>query len=134
MGTRILVVDDDRLIRAGLAQCLQQAGYDVEQAASGSTALAEATRDMPDLVLLDYKLPDGSGIDVLRAIRKLSPRTPVVMITGHASIGGAVEAMRDGASDYIAKPFEMEDLLRTVQRALETSDLREQVARHREDA
>jgi DNA-binding NtrC family response regulator len=134
MGARILVVDDEKLIRWGLAQGLEQAGYNVDQAATAGEALESIGRDMPDLALLDYKLPDRSGIDVLRAIRKLSPRTPVVMITAHASIGGAVEAMKDGAYDYIGKPFEMEDLIQTVQRALETGNLREQVARQREAA
>jgi DNA-binding NtrC family response regulator len=89
---------------------------------------------MPDLVLLDFKLPDGTGLDVLRALRKLSPRTPVVMITAHASVGGAVEAMKEGAYDYIGKPFEMDEVIQTVSRALETGQLREVVARQREDA
>jgi len=134
MGARILIVDDEKLIRWGLAQGLEQAGYNVEQATTANEAIDATARDMPDLVLLDYKLPDRPGTDVLRAVRKLSPRTPVVMITAHASIGGAVEAMKEGAYDYIGKPFEMEDLVQTVQRALETGNLREQVARQREDA
>jgi DNA-binding NtrC family response regulator len=134
MGARILVVDDEKLIRWGLAQGLEQAGYTVEQAATAAEALECIAREMPDLVLLDYKLPDKLGIEVLRAVRKQSPRTPVVMITAHASVGGAVEAMKDGAYDYIGKPFEMEELIQTVQRALEAGNLREQVARQREDA
>ena len=134
MAARILIVDDEKLIRWGLAQGLEQAGYTVEQATTAGQALEAVVRDMPDLVLLDYKLPDRPGTDVLRAVRKLSPRTPCVMITAHASIGGAVEAMKEGAYDYIGKPFEMEDLIQTVQRALETGNLREQVARQREDA
>jgi DNA-binding NtrC family response regulator len=134
MAARILVVDDEKLIRWGLAQALEQIGYTVEQAATAGEALDAVAREMPDLVLLDYKLPDKLGIEVLRAVRKLSPRTPVVMITAHASVGGAVEAMKDGAYDYIGKPFEMEELIQTVQRALETGNLREQVARQREDA
>jgi DNA-binding NtrC family response regulator len=134
MGARILVVDDEKLIRWGLAQALEQAGYTVEQAATAAEALECVGREMPDLVLLDYKLPDRLGIEVLRAVRKQSPRTPVVMITAHASIGGAVEAMKDGAYDYVGKPFEMDELIQTVQRALEAGNLREQVARQREDA
>jgi DNA-binding NtrC family response regulator len=134
MGARILIVDDEKLIRWGLAQGLEQAGYNADQATTAAEALEAIARDMPDLVLLDYKLPDRPGTDVLRAVRKLSPRTPVVMITAHASIGGAVEAMKEGAYDYIGKPFEMDELIQTVQRALETGNLREQVARQREDA
>jgi len=134
MNAKILVVDDERLIRWGLCQALKDAGYPTEQAATAAEAIEAVGREMPDLVLLDYKLPDRSGIEVLRAVRKLSTRTPVVMITAHASVGGAVEAMREGAYDYIGKPFEMDELIQTVARALETGSLREEVARVREDA
>jgi DNA-binding NtrC family response regulator len=102
MSARVLVVDDEKLIRWGLCQSLKDAGYGTEQAGTVSEALDAVGREMPDLLLLDYKLPDGSGIDVLRSVRKSSPRTPVVMITAHASVGGAVEAMKEGAYDYLA--------------------------------
>jgi two-component system response regulator AtoC len=134
MNARVLVVDDERLIRWGLCQALRDAGYIAEQAATAGEAIESVEREMPDLLLLDYKLPDRSGIEVLRVVRKSSPRTPVVMITAHASVGGAVEAMKEGAYDYIGKPFEMEELIQTVGRALETGQLREEVARVREDA
>ncbi|HVS09533.1 MAG TPA: sigma-54 dependent transcriptional regulator, partial [Planctomycetota bacterium] len=134
MAARILVVDDERLIRRGLSQALRDSGYATEEAGTAGEALASIARDMPDLVLLDYKLPDRSGIEVLRELQRTSPRTPVVMITAHASIGGAVEAMKHGAYDYVGKPFEMEELLQTVARALEAGHLREEVARQREDA
>ena len=87
MSARILVVDDERLIRWGLCQALKDAGYVTEQAGTAGEAIEAVGREMPDLLLLDYKLPDRSGIEVLRAVRKLSPRTPVVMITAHASVG-----------------------------------------------
>src|SRR5678815_4290542 len=106
MSARVLVVDDERLIRWGLCRALKDAGYVAEQAGTTNEAIETVERDMPDLLLLDYKLPDGSGIDVLRAVRRASPRTPVVMITAHASVGGA----------------------------LETGQLREELARSREDA
>jgi DNA-binding NtrC family response regulator len=128
MTSRVLVVDDERLIRWGLCQALKDAGYAAEQAGTANEAIEAVGRDMPDLLLLDYKLPDRCGIEVLRAVRKTSPRTPVVMITAHASVGGAVEAMKEGAYDYIGKPFEMEELIQTVNRALETGQLREQIA------
>jgi DNA-binding NtrC family response regulator len=134
MSARVLVVDDERLIRWGLCQALKDAGYVPEQAGTVAEALEAIGREMPDLLLLDYKLPDGSGIDVLRSVRKTSPRTPVVMITAHASVGGAVEAMKEGAYDYLGKPFEMDEVTQTVGRALETGHLREVVARSREDA
>jgi two-component system response regulator AtoC len=131
---RILVVDDDRLIRASLGQALRESGYAIDQAGSVAEALALLAQDMPDLVLLDYMLPDGSGVDVLRQIRRLSPNTPVLMITANASIHGAVEVIKEGAFDYVAKPFDLDALLLKATRALETGHLREEVARHREEA
>jgi DNA-binding NtrC family response regulator len=132
MTSRILVVDDERMIRWGLCRALEEAGYQVDQASGGREALEIATRESPDMVLLDYRLPDLTGIDVLRGLRRSLPRVPVVMITAHASIGGAVEAMKEGAYDYISKPFEVEEVIQTVQRALEAGRLREEVARQRE--
>ena len=134
MTANVLVVDDERLIRSGLCRALMDAGHAPGQAATAGEAIEAIGREMPDLVLLDFKLPDRSGIEVLRAVRRASPRTPVVMITAHASVGGAVEAMKEGAYDYIAKPFEMEELIQTVDRALEAGQLREEVAHARETA
>jgi two-component system response regulator AtoC len=134
MTGKVLVVDDERLIRWGLCQALKDAGYLSEQAATAGEAIEAIGREMPDLLLLDYKLPDRSGIEVLRAVRQASPRTPVVMITAHASVGGAVEAMKEGAYDYVGKPFEMEELMQTVGRAIEAGHLREEVAHAREIA
>jgi DNA-binding NtrC family response regulator len=130
---RILVVDDERMVRWGLRQALEKAGYLVEEASTGAEALEVFGRETPDMVLLDYKLPDRSGLDVMRAMRKTAPRVPVLMITAHASIGGAVEAMKEGAYDYVSKPFEVEDVIQTVARALETSRLREELAHQREE-
>jgi DNA-binding NtrC family response regulator len=131
---RILVVDDERLLRAGLSRALQDAGFSVEQAGDMAGALKAFAREVPDLVVLDFKLPDGTGLDVLREMRKLSPRTPALMITAHASVDGAVTAMKEGAFDYLSKPFETDELIQKVARALETGQLREEVARQREDA
>ena len=98
----------------------------------GATVRA-VRREVPDLVLLDYRLPDQTGIEVLRKIRRLAPRIPIVMITAHASVSGAVEAMKEGAYDYIGKPFEFEDVEQTVARGLEAARLREEVAHQREE-
>ncbi|MCK6447757.1 MAG: sigma-54 dependent transcriptional regulator [Planctomycetes bacterium] len=130
---RILVVDDERMVRWGLRQALEKAGYLVEEASTGAEALEAFGRETPDMVLLDYKLPDRTGLDVMRTMRKAAPRVPVLMITAHASIGGAVEAMKEGAYDYVSKPFEVDDVIQTVARALETSRLREEIARQREE-
>jgi len=133
MIPRILIVDDEKLVRWGLRKALEQAGFQAVEAATGAEALEVCADEVPDMVLLDYKLPDKDGLEVLRGLRKLAPRLPVVMITAHASIGGAVEAMKGGVYDYISKPFEVEEVIGSVTRALEAGRLREEVARQREE-
>ena len=125
MGARILVVDDEKLIRWSMTQALEQAGYVVEEAETAGQALGACERELPDLVLLDFRLPDQNGNFVLQKLRETAPKLPVIMITAHASVPGAVEAIRDGACDYISKPFEISDLLNAVGTALEYSRLRE---------
>jgi len=132
-GERVLVVDDEKMIRWTLTRALTEAGYAVEEAASAAEALAAVEREMPDLVLLDFKLPDRSGVEVLREIRRLTPEVPVILITAFSSVEGAVSAMREGAYDYRSKPFEIDDLLLAVRRALEASGLREEVRALREE-
>jgi len=131
--SRILVVDDEKMVRWGLRRALEESGYQVDEAATAAEALESISGETPDMVLLDFKLPDRSGIEVLREMKKVAPRVPAVMITAHASIDGAVEAMKEGAYDYISKPFEVEDVTQTVGRALEAGRLREEVARQREE-
>ncbi len=132
MSTRILVVDDEKMIRWSLRTRLEQAGYSVEEAETGEAALAAAGRETPDLVLLDIRLPDVSGEEVLKSLRAAAPDLPVVMMTAHASVEGAVAAIKQGAYDYLVKPFEVSDLLLTVGRALDASTLRREVSRQRE--
>ena len=127
-------MDDERLIRGSLARALEDLGYDVDQAADAAEALQAFRDEVPDVVLLDFKLPDRSGVEVLQELSRIAPRVPVVMITAHATLGGAVEAIKEGAYDYIAKPFELDEVVQTVARALEASRLREEVARTREKA
>ncbi len=131
---RVLVVDDENLLRWSLREELQRAGYQVDEAANAGLALESAARETPDLVLLDLRLPDRSGVEVLRELRQSYPRLPVVMLTAHASIDGAVEALREGAYDYLAKPFDMEQVLRALKRATETAQMREELAHVRERA
>ena len=131
--SRILVVDDEKMIRWGLRTALEQSGYQVEEAETAAAAIEAVNRETPDVVLLDYKLPDRTGLEVLRAIKPIAPSLPVVMITAHASVDGAVEAMKVGAYDYFGKPFEIEEVLLTVGRALEAGRLRRQVAYQHEE-
>ena len=112
----ILVVDDDRLIRSSLSHALEGAGYEVDAAQSAGEAIASLRRRPYGLLLLDCQLPDLHGVQVLGMARDLDPHLPVVMITAQASLDGAVEAVKAGADEYLAKPFELDHLLGVVAR------------------
>jgi DNA-binding NtrC family response regulator len=120
----VLLVDDDSAFRGVLASELQRAGFAVVPAASGEEAVRRAAELEPELVLLDLRLPDASGLDVLRTIREKSPASDVIMLTGHGSIDTAIESIRAGAFDYVAKPCPLDDLEVRMQRALERQGLR----------
>jgi DNA-binding NtrC family response regulator len=127
MPSRLLVVDDERLIRWSLENTLQDAGYDVTVAEDGASAM-RAMRDEPlDLVLLDLKLPDTDGLHVLKQVKETQPDVQVVIMTAYADVATAVEAMRLGAYDYVAKPIDFEILGVTLRNALETRQLRQKV-------
>jgi len=117
---RILIVDDEEVLRDVLDAVLRREGFEVVMAASGEQALAVLDEDEAvDLVILDIMLPGISGIDTLRAIRIANPRLPVIVITAYSSIDGAIEAMKHGAFHYIPKPFKNEEVILTVNKALE---------------
>lgn len=116
---RMMVIDDDQVIRKGLKRILEQAGYEVEDFASGHLAIEELQLQSFDLVITDLKMPGMSGLDVLKAINVLQPEVPIVLITGYATVETAVEAMKHGAVDFIPKPFTPKDLLEKVVLALE---------------
>jgi DNA-binding NtrC family response regulator len=118
----ILVVEDDPHMRAALRAALHRAGYPVEVSADPVEARAKMRQKEFALVLTDLKMPNGSGMVVLREVRTRSPRTPVILLTAHGTVETAVEAMKEGASDFIQKPFSFEDLQDAVRRALEASD------------
>lgn len=112
--TAVLVVDDEKNIRLTLEQCLSQAGYEVEVAVSGEHALQKIQERGYDLVLLDIKLPDLDGLEVLRRLKRHRPDQTVVMITAYGSVETAVEALKVGAVDYLQKPFTPEEIRNTV--------------------
>lgn len=122
MTARILIVDDDRSIREALAERLKLR-FSVQQAASGREAL-EVARSGPDVVLLDLQMPHGDGLSVLRGLKAEGIETTVIVITAYGTIEKAVEAMREGAYDFLLKPFEPALLEETIRRALERSSLR----------
>ena len=124
----ILVVDDERLVRWSLQQKLEQWGYHVIVAEDGTTALARIQMDSPDLITLDVKLPDISGIEVLSELRNRKVQSPVIVITAFGVVDDAVRSLKLGAYDFIEKPINFEKLENAVRNALETRRLRTEVA------
>jgi two-component system response regulator AtoC len=122
----ILVVDDESLIRWSLKERLTAEGYDVIEAETASDAVVQAGRGV-DLVLLDYKLPDGDGLTVLQQIKQQTPEALVILMTGFSSVENAVQAMKLGAFHYVNKPFNLDEVMLLVEKALETSQLRREV-------
>ena len=128
---KILVVDDEHLIRWSLEQNLKKQGYEVITAGSGEDALQLVREQQPDLVLLDIQLPGISGIEVLEKIKEFDEDIIVIMLTAHGGLETAVNAMRLGAFDYVSKPFNLDELSIIIKKALENSDLKQEVVRLR---
>ncbi len=114
----ILVVDNEHSVRMTLAMLLKGSGHQVLEAAAGRAAIEKLREEPVSLVITDLKMPEVSGLDVLREVKALRPETEVILLTGHGTIESAVEAMRLGAFDYVTKPFEPSELLHRVQNAL----------------
>ena len=129
----ILVVDDEALIRWSLTERLKAEGYQVLEAETGRDALEKLPEGV-DLVLLDYKLPDTDGVSVLRKIKEFDQDILVILLTAYASVETAVEAMKLGAYHFANKPFNLDDVVATVERALETTRLRREVRQYRTNA
>jgi two-component system response regulator PilR (NtrC family) len=123
---RILVVDDEPSMRELLAIVLRREGYEVIQAENGHAALEALERQMVDLLISDIKMPDMSGVDVLRAAKQIDQDVLGIMITAFASTDTAVEAMRLGACDYLSKPFNVDELKIKVREKLESRSLRQE--------
>jgi len=117
-GRKVLVVDDEAVAANSVRRTLSRRGFRVDEAFSGNEALNRILSEMYDLVLLDMKMPDTNGLELLPIIKKHRPNLPVVMVTGYASIDTAVEAIQRGASDYVAKPFTPDELFTATNRAI----------------
>ncbi|MBI3989043.1 MAG: sigma-54-dependent Fis family transcriptional regulator [candidate division NC10 bacterium] len=119
----ILVADDDRAIREALAKILSKEGFQVLLAEDGRKALDLLRTHRAQIILADLKMPGLSGLELLKAAKAISPEVEVIMITGHGSIEEAVEAMKEGAYDFITKPFQRVSLMKAVRKALEKQAL-----------
>jgi DNA-binding NtrC family response regulator len=133
MGKRVLIVDDEKNMRWVLGEALTGAGYEVAEAADGKAALAAVSEQEPDIMVLDHRMPAPDGMEVLRRVRAKGSSFPVIMLTAHGNVETAVEAMKAGASEYLTKPFDLEELKLTIQKALEYHDLAAEVERLREE-
>ena len=129
----ILVVDDEALIRWSLTERLRAEGYEALEAETGQAALEKLPEGV-DLVLLDYRLPDTDGVSVLRKIKEFDQDVLVILLTAYASVDTAVEAMKLGAYHFANKPFNLDEVTATVERALETTRLRREVRQYRSNA
>jgi DNA-binding NtrC family response regulator len=122
--TSILVVDDEAVVRESLGDWFREDGYDVEVAESGSQALQKAAEKQYDIALLDIKMPSMDGLELQARLREACPELATVMMTAYASVETAVRALKEGADDYIVKPFDPDDLLRLVRRLQEHRNLK----------
>ncbi|MDX1632852.1 MAG: response regulator, partial [Thermoanaerobaculia bacterium] len=115
----VLVVDDEASIRESLRMILEYEGYDVEEARSGGEALTKVASRAPDALLLDIKMPEMDGLEVLRSLKSQGYEMPVLVISGHADVATAVEATKEGAYDFFEKPLQRERVLLTLKNAVE---------------
>jgi len=127
--SKILVVDDDPNLRKTLADILRVKGYACVVAGNGGEAIAAAERENISVALIDLMLPDMSGLEVMARIKKLSPLTEAIILTGHASMDSAIEATRRGAFSYLLKPYQMDDLLRNIQHGIDRQQAQTEIRR-----
>lgn len=116
--SKILVVDDEDALRTVLSGELTSEGYDVHTAGDGDEAIQNLQRENFDLILLDIKMPKLNGFEVLKFVKEKYPKTKVVMLTGFADLKNAIESKKLGAEDFVSKPYDLVDLLTTIERVL----------------
>ncbi len=124
---RILVVDDDEFVCNSLKWLLADDGYDVETASDGKSALVVLSRHAFDLVLTDLMMPDVDGLAVLREVKRVSPHTAVIILTGYGTLEAAMAALKEGAYDFLTKPCDDGEMRYKIQGALDLKRLRERL-------
>jgi DNA-binding NtrC family response regulator len=117
---RILVIDDEARVRVGMRRFFEANGFEVLEADTATAAEQEFRVRPPDLVILDYSLPEKTGLELMPLLKQIDEHVPIVMVTGHGTIDIAVQAVKQGADDFIEKPVRMPALLEIVQRVLES--------------
>lgn len=115
----ILIVDDDTGVRSGLSRFLQIKKYRTDEASSGEAAIKMAYTNEYDVIILDQVLPKMCGTDTLVELKKITPQSKIIMVTGFGTINDAIDAIRKGASEYVRKPFDTDELLTVINRCLE---------------
>jgi two-component system, NtrC family, response regulator AtoC len=133
-GSTVLIVDDERTLARAVKAFLSEAGYEAEVAGDGEKALELVESLRPDVVFADVRLPGMSGIDLLRRIREFDPAIPVIIMTAHGTIEGAVEAVKLGAFDYMKKPLDLEELKLLADRARENALMKQELSYYRRRA
>ncbi len=133
MKRRVLVADDEKNMRWVLAQALEGEGFEVVQAVDGKEAIASVSDQIPDILVLDHKMPAPDGMEVLRRLRADGHTFPIIMLTAHGNVALAVEAMKAGATEYLTKPFDLEELKIAIDKAIRIGNLAAEVERLREE-
>lgn len=124
---KILIADDEKNMIWAMKKALKDEGYRILTASDGEEAVGTILKDDPDLILLDLRMPKLDGMDVLKKIKENNIKSPVIMITAHGTMESAVDAMKLGAIDYISKPFDIEELKLVIKKALNISNMQEQI-------
>jgi DNA-binding NtrC family response regulator len=128
----ILVVDDELFVRELLLEFLSSQGYEVELADSGEKALELAQIQPPDVVLMDLKMPGMDGVQTLKEMKKTAPDALTIIMTGYPTIESSIEALRQGAHDYVVKPFKLNDLKSSIEKAFGEQKLKLEIGRLRQ--
>lgn len=126
MNKYILIVDDEESLSFFLKKALEDNGYQVETAVSLADAKKSIQSKFPDLILLDLNLPDGNGLELYSLIKEKSMGIPTIVITAHASVKSAIEALKMGVEDYIIKPFELDEIVMNIRKQLQRFHLNNQ--------
>jgi DNA-binding NtrC family response regulator len=127
MSQRIIIIDDDMLTRVSTADLIKSWGYEVETAASFNEGLKLVNEAVPDVAIIDLRLPDGDGMELLSLIRDGHPEVDAIILTGHASIDSAIEAIKKGAENYLEKPSDPNRLFVTLKKIAEKKDMRSEI-------